>query len=207
MLSVAETESLVRARYYEGLPRDLAARIGPEGCARLLEMLEDPAEARIHDQVLVAIGVCAPDGALDAIDAWLAELPEGEIDRPRFKAWMAVSHALCALAEHDPRAMERLEARLTTAEAPRFRHGRHRGARLLRLRRVGSANGLAETGLPQAGEALDRADLRASDAALVSHLREARARFHERAELRRRRARAGQGGRGASGGATPGGRR
>jgi len=132
--------------------------------------------------------------ALEAIDAWVAALPEGEIDRARFKGWMAVSHALTALSDRDPRAMARLESRMSSAEAPRFRHGRHRGARLLRLRRFGSANGLAETGLPQAGEALQRADLRASDAEFVSHLREAKGRHRDRAEKRRRRMR-DQGGR------------
>ena len=188
-LSVVETESLVRARYYEGLPRDEAERIGPAGCARLLEMLDDPAEARVHDQVMVAIGICAPDGALEAIDAWVAALPEGEIDRARFKGWMAVSRALSALSEQDPRAVERLESRMSSAEAPRFRHGRHRGPRLVRLRRTGSTLGLAETGLPQAGEALQRADLRASDPEFVSLLRRARARHGDRADERRQRRR------------------
>ena len=40
-LSVEETEGLVRARYFEGMPMDEAARISPEGCERLLEMLSD----------------------------------------------------------------------------------------------------------------------------------------------------------------------
>jgi hypothetical protein len=187
MLSVEETEALVRAHYYEGMPREQAARIGTEGCARLLEMLDDPSESRSHHQVLVALGICAPDGALEAIDAWLAALPTGEIDRPRFRAWLAVSHALASLADRDPRALARLEARMTASEAPRFRHGRHRGTGLVRLRRDGAATGLAETGLPQARAALDRASLRASDAAFRAHLDAVRSLHRERAEQRRSR--------------------
>ncbi len=190
-LSVEETEALVRGRYYEGMPRELAARIGPEGCARLVDMLGDPGETRHHDQVLVALGVCAPEGGLEAIDAWLQALPEGELDRPRFKAWLAVSHALAALAEHDPRAVARLEARMTAPEAPRFRHGRHRGARLLRLQRDGAATGLAETGLPAARAALDRAQLHASDGGFVAHLEALRGLHRERA-LERGRASGGR---------------
>lgn len=189
MLSVEETESLVRARYYEGLPKDLAARIGPEGCDRLVEMLADPAEARHHDQILVAIGICAPEGGLEAIGAWLGAMPEGEIDRPRFKAWLAVNHALGELAEHDPRALAILESRMIRPDAPRFRHGRHRGARLLKMRRFGAAHDLAETGLPAAADALDRADLQASDGEFVGHLRAARARHGERVEERRQKRR------------------
>lgn len=184
LLSVAETEALVRARYYEGMPRDLVERIGPEGCEGLLALLGDPGESRHHDQVLIAIGVCAPDGALEAIDAWLAGLPQDEIDRPRFKAWLAVSHALAALADRDLRAIDRLEERMLSPEAPGFRHGRHAGARLQRLQRDGAATGLAESGLPEALGVLDRAQLLTSDVEFVAHLQTLRTLHRERAAAR-----------------------
>jgi hypothetical protein len=43
-LTVAETETLVRASYFEGMPEEPASRIGPAGAARLVEMLFDPEE-------------------------------------------------------------------------------------------------------------------------------------------------------------------
>jgi hypothetical protein len=69
-------------------------------------------------------------------------------------------------------------------EAPRFRHGRHHGARLHRLQRDGAATGLAETGLPEARAALDRAQGLSSDGAFVNHLQSLRGLHRKQAELR-----------------------
>ena len=130
-LSVSETESLVRARYYEGLPVDQARRIGEAGCERLLGMLADPTEARHHGTILLAIGVCGPDGGLEAIEAWAvamaADAGSGEIDRARFRAWQMLPFALGHLAEHDERAIDHLASRLDAAAAPAWRFRHHRG--------------------------------------------------------------------------------
>ena len=193
LLSVEETEVLVRARYFEGMPMDEAARIGPDGCERLLEMLSDSTDSGAHGQVLVAIGACGPDGGLEAIDAWAAGLPEGEVYRATFRAWMALPRALSHLAEHDPRAMGRLGERLAAAEAPLISHKRHRGAKMLNLKRRGAATALAESGRDAARRHLDRALRRSSDGRFDAHLAEARSRHADRVAARR--ARRGEGAR------------
>ena len=185
LLSVEETEVLVRARYFEGMPMDQAARIGPEGCERLLEMLSDSTDSGAHGQVMAAIGACGPDGGLEALDAWAAGLPEGEVDRATFRAWMALPNALSYLAEHDPRAIDRLGERLAAAEAPLISHKRHHGAKMLNLQRRGAATALAESGLDAARQHLDRALMRSSDGRFDAHLAEARSRHADRAAARR----------------------
>lgn len=183
-LDVTETESLVRAVYYEGLPLEEAERIGPEGCERLVEMLADPAEQLSHAQIMLAIGVCGPPGGLEALRDWEEAPREGRIDRATFRAWQLLPHALGRLAEHDPRAIARLERRLNASEGPAWSFRHHRGARLVRQKRREAASCLAETGMDEAALALDRAERRSSDPELREHLRESRAR-HRAAKLRR----------------------
>jgi len=189
-LTIAETEDLVRMRHYEGLHEDQAARIGPEGCARLIELLGDPEEARSHAEILLAIGHCGPAGGLEAIAAWADQPREGEIDRATFRAWQALPFALAKLAEHDPRAVARLSARLENEDAPRWTFRRHRGERLKKLRRRAAADCLADTDHPDADASLARAAARITDPALRAHVEQARARG------RARRAGAGEVGRG-----------
>ena len=57
-LTIPETEALVRVSYFEGMPEEAAARIGPAGAERLAEMLFDPEEGRSHGQILSALGLC-----------------------------------------------------------------------------------------------------------------------------------------------------
>ena len=184
MLSVGETEDLVRMRHYEGLPEDQAERIGPEGCTRLIELLEDPAEARSHAEILLAIGHCGPDGGLEAIAAWADQPRDGEIDRATFRAWQVLPFALAKLAEHDPRAVARLTARLENEDAPRWTFRHHRGERLTTLRKRAAADGLAETDHAEADAALDRAAARATEPGLREHFERARERRRERRERR-----------------------
>ena len=67
VLSVEETEALVRRVDYEGMPEDEAARIGADGTARLIEMLADPDEAPHHARILLALGISGGEGAFEAI--------------------------------------------------------------------------------------------------------------------------------------------
>lgn len=179
-LTIAETEDLVRMRHYEGLPEEEAQRIGPEGCARLIELLGDPEEARSHAEVLLAIGHCGPEGGLEAIAAWADQPREGEIDRATFRAWQVLPFALAKLAEHDPRAVSRLTARLEDEDAPRWTFRHHRGERLKKLRRRAAADCLADTDHPAADRALERAAARAVDPALRAHFERARERRRAR---------------------------
>lgn len=190
-LTIPETEALVRVSYFEGMPEEAAAQIGPAGAERLVEMLFDPEEGRSHGQILLALGLCGSPGAMTAILRWNAILSEsatldrvatprtGEIDRDLFKAWQAFPYALGHLAHFDRRAIVHLET-LMNAAAPSWTFRHHRGARLLDLARRSAATSLALTGLPEARRALDRASRNASDAPFEEHLRNALALHAER---------------------------
>jgi hypothetical protein len=185
-LTVAETETLVRASYFEGMPEEPASRIGPTGAERLVEMLFDPEEARSHAQILLALGLCGSPDSMSAILAWSESLdsaavldgaagPGGqEIDRNSFKAWQALPYAFGHLARFDRRAVVHLET-LIHADAPNWSFRHHRGPRLRALARRSAATSLGLTGLPEARRALDRAGRDASDARFDDHLRSVRA--------------------------------
>lgn len=190
-LGIAEAETLVRASYFEGLPEEVAARIGRAGAERLIEMLFDPEEGRSHGQILLALGLCGAPDSLAAMLAWRKAFDRvatlgtggrtGEIDRDHFKAWQAFPYALGHLARFDPRAVVELE-NLMTAAAPSWSFRHHEGARLYDLARRSAATSLALTGLPEAGQALDRAGRELSDVRFEAHLREARALYARRAK-------------------------
>ena len=180
-LTVAESENLVRLVYYEGLPSDEAERIGPAGAARLQEMLASPDEAKHHAQILLALGLSGEEGSLEAIRDWAATPREGEVDRATFKAWQALPFALGHLAQHDARALNDLEDQMSS-DAPTWRFRHHQGARLHGMARKAAATCIAETGLPAAGAALDRAERVSSDGDFDAHLREARALYRRRVQ-------------------------
>ena len=182
-LTIAETEALVRAVYFEGLPEDESRRIGPSGAERLIEMLNDPEEASAHSNTLLALGLSGQPGAFRAMSDWASAAREGEIDRNTFRAWRVLPYALGHIAQHDRRAVVRLEA-LLDAESPNWSFRHHRGARLHRLARRAAATALGLSGLPESGAALDRAGRRASDLAFEEHLRSARALHRQRAATR-----------------------
>lgn len=175
LLSVEETEELVRAVYFEGMPEEAAATIGPEGCQRLVEMLADPEERASHGQIMVAIGICGPQGGFEAVRDWADAERSGELDRDTFRAWQALPFALGHLARHDRRAIARLERDLNAAEAPNWTFRHHRGARLVSHCRRAAASGLAMTGLPEAATVLERAGGRSSDRDFEAHLSRSRA--------------------------------
>lgn len=191
-LTVAETETLVRASYFEGMPEEPASRIGPAGAERLVEMLFDPEEARSHAQILLALGLCGSPDSMSAMLAWSESLDSaaaldgatahdgaaapggGEIDRNTFKAWQALPYAFGHLARFDRRAVVHLET-LIHADAPNWTFRHHKGPRLRVLARRSAATSLGLTGLPEARRALDRAGRDASDARFDDHLRSVRA--------------------------------
>jgi hypothetical protein len=192
MLTVAETEALVRASYFEGMPEEDAARIGPDGAERLIEMLFDPEEGRSHAQILLVLGLSGSPDAMAAILSWSSNFSgvatfrgvaprTGEIDRDTFKAWQVLPFALGHLARFDRRAVVYLES-LMNEEAPSWTFRHHRGARLRNLARRSAATSLGLTGLPEARRVLDRMGRDASDARFEEHLRNARALHAERAE-------------------------
>lgn len=174
-LSIAETENLVRSIHFEGLPEDQARAIGSDGATRLIEMLADPTESASHANTLLALGLCGQPGAFEAIRDWAAmsQGREGEVDRDLFRAWQALPFALGHLAEHDRRAVARLERWMNDAP-PNWHFRHHRGARLHRLSRRAAARALGDSGLPEARGALERAVQNTTDPEFVEDLRQAR---------------------------------
>jgi hypothetical protein len=175
VLSVEDTEALVRRVDYEGMPEDEAARIGADGTARLIEMLADPDEAPHHARILLALGISGGEGAFEAIHAWTVQgLADGELDRAGFRAWQALPFALGKLARRDPRALARLAA-VFDAEAPDWSFRHFSGARLQALERRAAVAALAEAGTPEALRVLDEVERSTADPDLVDHVRSARA--------------------------------
>lgn len=176
-LSLEETESLARRVDYEGMPEDEAVRIGPEGAARLIEMLADPEEQPHHARILLALGIWGGEGALEAMRDWALLFLNGgegsEIDRDRFRAWQVLPFALGKLAHRDPRAVAELAA-CFDADPPAWSFRRFKGARLQALERRAAASALAETRLPEAERVLDAVARRADDPALADHVRAVR---------------------------------
>lgn len=145
-LDAAQTEELVRTLWYEGLPFEEAAKIGPEGAAALVALLADPSESAVHANALLALGISGQPGAYEAIDAWARAPRDGEVDRSVFRAWQTLPHALGHLARRDPRALDALAARLAPAAVSwRFRH--FDAARLREMERRGVASALGSSGL------------------------------------------------------------
>lgn len=175
-----ESEDLVRAVYFEGLPEEKARRVGANGAERLIEMLFDASESATHANILLVLGLSGQPGAFEAIADWSGLPRDGEIDRDTFKAWQALPYALGYLAEHDPRAVERLKTQLS-GETPTWTFRHHRGARIHRLGRRAAATALGMSGSPEAGDALDEAVVESSDPDFDSHLRSARAMHRRRA--------------------------
>lgn len=170
-LDVEETEALVRRVDYEGMSEDEAARIGPAGAARLVEMLADPAERPHHARILLALGSCGGSGALEAIQAWWAALPaDGELDRATFRAWQNLPFALGRLARREPRAVAELAGRFD-APPPGWSFRHFHDERLRALEQRASASALAETRLLEAARALGALARRPHPPALAEHLR------------------------------------
>lgn len=174
-LGVVEAEDLVRRLDYEGMAEDEGARIGPDGVARLVEMLADPAERPHQARILLALGSCGGPAALDAMRAWLEALPAaGELDRATFRAWQNLPFALGRLARREPRAVDALVERFE-ASAPGWSFRHFRGERLRQLEQRGAATALGTSRRPEAARALDRLARQAHPPALADHLRAVRA--------------------------------
>jgi len=185
VLTVAETEALVRAVHYEGMPEQEAAQIGADGAARLVEMLADPEEKQSHARILLALGISGADGAFEAIRAFtereVARAPvSGELDRDTFRAWQVLPFALGKLAPRDPRALAQL-AECFDAAAPDWKFRHFDGPRLQGLERRAAAAALAETAMPEALRMLDAVERRGADPGLEAHVRAVRAEVLSRA--------------------------
>ena len=145
-------EGVVRTVYYEGIPHDAADAISESGAARLSEMLGEPGERAHHANILMCLGISGHAGSYQALVGYLAQLRDGEIGRPEFRAWRLVPVAMGHLARQDPRALRWLIAQLGNPSREDWSFLRHD---LPGLRRRGAILGLGVSGMPGAAVALN----------------------------------------------------
>ena len=179
---VESAEELVRAHYFEGLPYARARRLTPTGVEALIEILEDPAEAEYHENVVMALGISGDPQAYRALSRFHASTPEGEVGGAEYRARRAIPLAMGHLARRDERAYQFLVKRVhatTSPRAPAWRYRHLSGDRLAGILRRAAITGVAISGRPEASadlgsaEARTRADSKATDE-LRRHIRESR---------------------------------
>ena len=127
-------DALVEAVYYEGLPYARARALGPQGLARLRELLADETRSDVHANTLLAIGMAAGPGAYEALVSWAATSGDGSHAERR--AERALPMAMGHLARHDARAVAWLASEADEARARG--HGEHHA-------RLATALGIAGT--------------------------------------------------------------
>jgi hypothetical protein len=180
LTEVELAEELVRAHYAEGLPYEEARELTPDGVDRLVEMLQDPAEAEHHDNVVMALGISGDPQAFLALSEFHESAPEGEVDRAEFRARRAIPHAMGHLAQNDERAYQflvRSAHRGASSPAPGWTYHHLSGKKLKGFLRRAAITGVAKSGRPGAVaelrklEARTRADPKATDE-LRTHIRE-----------------------------------
>ena len=171
-LDADDAEDLVRQTWYEGLPEERAAHIGPAGVARLANLLEDASEREHHANILMALGHSSRPGAYEAIAAFAARPPSGEVDRATFRAWQVLPHALGALANGNRHALQLLASQLD-AEPSGWHFGPHDAHRIAGLTRRAAATSLGHSLAPEAVGLLRRAAARHQhDEPFRAHLEE-----------------------------------
>jgi hypothetical protein len=154
---VSAAEALARTTYHEGVPYGAARKLTDAGAARLMEMLDDPAEAAHHAQIAEVLGMSESAGAYEAIARAAAAVPTGEVDGAALRTRVAVLAAFGHLARSDDRALANLLAAATLdGSTPAWSHGQLHGPRLAALLRRSALSGLALSGRAQAGAALRR---------------------------------------------------
>ena len=136
-------EALVRQVWFEGLPLDRAAALGPAAGEQLAAMLADPTEAAHYANAVMALGVCDCRSAFEVL-AQFGELPPtGANPLHTETAHLAVPHAMGLLARRDPRGLAWIESR--AAQPDPQPHGT-----AARRRRTAVMQGLALSRSPSA---------------------------------------------------------
>lgn len=168
----AAAEALVRQVWFEGLPLDRAAALGPAAGARLAGMLADPAEAAHHANVVMALGVCDCRSSFEVLARFSALLTSGADPHHARAARLAVPHAMGLLARRDARALAWLESRAATlTPGP--------GDPAVRSRHTAVIQGLSLSRSPRATTLLGEVEAAASargDTAMARRAAQARAR-------------------------------
>jgi hypothetical protein len=150
----ATPEWLARTPFAEGVPYAEARALSDADVARLIEMLDDPDEARHRAQIIEVLGMSGGAGAYSAVSAAAAKQPTGEVDGATLRSRVAILVALGHLARSDDRALADLESAAAKGDAPEWSHRHLRDARLGGLLQRSAATALAISGRPRAESAL-----------------------------------------------------
>ncbi len=153
---VTDAEAMARALYFEGVPYDDARSITAAGAARLVEMLDDPAEAQHHATVIEVLALSGRTGAYEAIARYAAAEPEGEIGASSYRSRLAIPLAMGHLARQDNRALAHLTAAVARDGLPPWHYRHLDAASVGSLLRELSISGLGLSGRPEAVSTLER---------------------------------------------------
>jgi hypothetical protein len=151
----SRADELAAAIYFEGISFEEIGDLSQTDVARLIALLEDPAEIRQHPNILVALGMSGSPAAFDAIADYALRGSSGELNRLEFRAQRSIAAAMGHLARVDDRALDWLIAAATDASAAPAQFFRQLDPeRFARLIRKGAITGLALSGQPRAARAI-----------------------------------------------------
>ena len=151
----SRADRLASAIYFEGVPFEEARDLSDGDVARLIELLDDPAEIRKHPNILVALGMSGSPAAFDAIADYASSGFSGELDRLEFRARRSIPYGMGHLARVDGRALAWLiQAATNTSAAPQQSFRQIDSERVARMMRRGAITGLALSAQPAASRVL-----------------------------------------------------
>ncbi len=151
----SRADRLANAIFFEGVPFEEASDLSDGDVARLIELLDDPAEIRTHPNILVALGMSGSPAAFDAIADYALRGSSGELDRLEFRARRSIAYGMGHLARVDSRALAWLTQAATDANAAPRQSFRQIGPeRVARMMRRGAITGLALSARPAAAQIL-----------------------------------------------------
>ena len=82
----ADATELVRSRYMNGIPYEIANQYGPEAVPPLVEMLFDPADANVGYRTAMVLGVIGDEAAVAALIRFIEQPSTGTLSPSQFKA-------------------------------------------------------------------------------------------------------------------------
>ena len=153
--NASRADQLAGAIFFEGVPLEEARALSAGDVARLIELLDDPAEIRSHPNILVALGMTGSPAAFDAIADYALRGSSGELDRLEFRARRSIAYGMGHLARVDARAFAWLTQAATDASgAPKQSFRQIGPERVARMMRRGAITGLALSARPSAAHIL-----------------------------------------------------
>ena len=147
----SRADQLANAIFFEGVPFEEASDLSDADVARLIELLDDPAEIRAHPNILVALGMSGSPSAFDAIADYALRGSSGELDRLQFRARRSIAYGMGHLARVDARAFAWLTQAATDVNSAPQQSFRQIGPeRMAQMMRRGAITGLALSARPAA---------------------------------------------------------